>query len=213
MKGIIMPPKINRENLQNVLRDKGTIHNRATVDKESAIDVDNRKISFIAVSDDNGGLRYDWWNDEIFEERLEPKGATFDGLNTFFKDHKMSVDTAIGRVENTRLDKGQIKTDVVFGTDDDSERIFNKFREGILTDVSIGYSINEVITTERENEPTEVLVTKFNIHELSAVWKGFDSNAKVGREYEKIIEKEETPNEKDLELQKQRLRRLDLAQK
>lgn len=204
---------MNKREFLQQLRDKGIIHNRAKVDKESAIDVENRKISFIAVSSDNAGLRYDWWNDEVFEERLEPKGATFNGLTTFFRDHVTNTETAIGRIENTRLDKGQIKTDVVFGSDDDAQRIFNKFREGILTDVSIGYTIDEVITTERTDEPTEVLVTKFNIHELSAVWKGFDSNAKVGREIDKnLVEKEETPNEKDLKLSDQQLRRLSLKE-
>lgn len=205
--------KAKREALQSHLRDIGTIHQRASIDTD-LIDVDNRTIPFIMVSNDNAGLRYDWWNDEIFEERLDPQGATFDGLNTFFKDHNVSVDTAIGRVTNKRIDNGQIKADVVFGTDESSDIVFNKFREGILTDVSIGYSIQEVITTERKDEPTEVLVTRFDIHELSAVWKGFDSKAQVGREIQNL-EKEETPNEADLEKekQKQRLRRLDLKEK
>ena len=186
-----MKQKLTRDALLANLRDK-TVHNRAKAQTD-LIDVEKRSVPFIIVSNDNAGLRYDWWNDEIFEERLDPKGATFDNLNTFFKDHEMRVDNAIGRIENTRLDKGQIKTNVIFGTDEDSERIFNKYREGILTDVSIGYSIQEVTTTERENEPTEVLVNRFDIHELSAVWKGFDSKAQVGREQE-ITKKEETPN-------------------
>ena len=203
--------KLNRDNLLLNLRDK-TIHNRAKAET-NLIDVEARKVPFIIVSDDNAGLRYDWWNDEIFEERLDPKGATFDGLNTFFKDHEMRVDNAIGRIENKRLDSGQIKVDVIFGTDEDSERIFNKYREGILTDVSIGYSIQEVTTTERKDEPTEVLVNRFDIHELSAVWKGFDSKAQVGREAEENLKKEETPNEEDLNLKKQRARRLQLIEK
>ena len=60
--------------------------------------------------------------------------------------------------------------------------------------MSIGYTIQEVTTTERENEPTEVLVNRFDIHELSAVWKGFDDKAKVGREEENIKE-EVTPED------------------
>jgi len=195
-----MPPikKVNRDALLKNIREKGTIHNRAKADT-SLIDEEKRMIPFIIVSDDNAGLRYDWWNDEIFEERLEPTGGTYDTLATFFKDHHMSVDTAIGRIENVRLEDGQIKCDVVFGTDEQSDIIFNKFREGILTDVSIGYSIQEVITTERENEPTEVLVTKFDIHELSAVWKGFDSKSTVGREVEveENLEEEENLNEEN----------------
>lgn len=205
--------KATREALLSRLNEIGTIHNRAKADT-NLIDVENRIVPFIIVSRDNAGLRYDWWNDEIYEERLDPQGATFDGLNTFFKDHEMRVDNAIGKVENKRVDNGEIKVDVRFGTDEDSEKIFNKYREGILTDVSIGYSIQEVITTERKDDPTEVLVTRFDIHELSAVWKGFDSNAKVGREAENLG-KEETPNDADLEKakQEQRRRKLDLKEK
>lgn len=203
-----------REALLSRLQEKGTLHQRATIDT-NLIDVENRTIPFIMVSDNNAGLRYDWWNDEIFEERLDVQGATFDGLNTFFKDHNVSVDTAIGRVTNKRIDNGQIKADVVFGTDTESDTIFNKFREGILTDVSIGYSIQDLERNERKGETTEVVVTRFDIHELSAVWKGFDSNAKVGRVSENL-EKEETPNEEDLKVQeeknKNRARKLKLLE-
>lgn len=203
--------KIERNALLKNIREIGTIHNRAKADT-SLIDEEKRMIPFVMVSDDNAGLRYDWWNDEIFEERLDPQGATFDGLNTFFKDHRMSVDTAIGKIENARLDNGQIKANVIFGSDAESDTIFNKFREGILTDVSIGYSIQEVITTERKDEPTEVLVTRFNIHELSAVWKGFDSNAKAGREVENLEEEDNLDEENNEGLKATRSRNLDLLE-
>jgi hypothetical protein len=144
------------------------------------------------VSNDNAGMRYDWWEDEIYEEKLDPKGGKFDRLNTFFKDHEKRTDNAIGRVVNKRLDNGQIKADVIFGSDEDATKIFNKYVEGILTDVSIGYSINEVQTTKRKDEPTEVLVVDFDIRELSAVWAGFDSKAKIGRGLDEVTEKKET---------------------
>jgi hypothetical protein len=202
--------EIVMKRLQSDFLDLGTVHNRATVDI-NLIDEENRTIPFIMVSKDNSGLRYDWFSDEIYEERLEPTGANLDSLNTFFKDHKMSVDTAIGKVVNKRYENGELKADVVFGTDPESDTIFNKFREGILTDVSIGYTIQEVEVTERENETTEVLVKRFNIHELSAVWKGFDKFAKVGRE-DNHLAKEVTPNEKDTSLREKRLKRLRLAE-
>ena len=48
-------------------------------------------------------------------------------LKTFFKDHNRSVDSAIGRVENIRLEDGKLKADVVFGTDEDAEKVFRKY--------------------------------------------------------------------------------------
>lgn len=148
------------------------------------IDEEKRMIPFILVSNDNAGERYDWWDDKVFIEEIDVKGVDTSELRTFFKDHRPSVDTAIGRVENSRIENGSVKADVYFGSDEDSLRIFNKYKEGILTDVSIGYSILETIETERKGEPTHVMVTKCSVHELSAVWKGFDKKATIGRSQE-----------------------------
>ncbi len=200
-------PKIEKRDFTKL----GTIHNRAKAET-SIIDVEKRMIPFIIVSDDNAGLRYDWYQDEIYEERLDVNGATFESLNTFFKDHRMSVDTAIGKIENARIEDNQVKCNVIFGEDENSMTIFNKFRDGILTDVSIGYTIQEVTTTEREDEPTEVLVNKFDIHELSAVWKGFDDKAKVGRESTENLKKEVTPKDEQNIAKEKRAREIDILE-
>lgn len=154
----------------------------------NGIDVEKRSVPFIIISKDNEGERFDWWKDEIYIEKLDVNGATYERLKTFFKDHIRSVDSAIGRVENIRIEDGQLKADVVFGTDDESERIFRKYVDGILTDCSIGYKINSVTVEERKGEPTIVTVTSFDIRELSAVGIGFDSGATVGREKENLGE-------------------------
>jgi len=145
------------------------------------IDIDNRTIPFILVSTDNAGERYDWWNDEVYIEELDPDGARLDELHTFFKDHNQRVDTAIGRIENTRVDDGQIKADVIFGTDEDASRVFTKYQDRILTDVSVGYYVNDIVVTSKKDEPDHVLVTDYTLVELSAVWKGFDKGATIGR--------------------------------
>ena len=145
------------------------------------IDVENRTVPFILVSSNNAGERYDWWTDEVYIEELDPAGAKLDELGTFFKDHIRSVDTAIGSVDNARVDGGQIKADVVFGTDPDADLVFSKYRDRILTDVSVGYYVNDITVTEKKGEPTHVLVTDYTIVELSAVWKGFDKGATIGR--------------------------------
>lgn len=164
------------------------VQRKLTVDKK-LINEETRTVPFIIISRNNEGERYDWWKDEIYIERLDVNGATYERLNTFFKDHIRSVDTAIGRVENIRVEDGELKADVVFGTDEESEKIFRKYVEGILTDCSIGYKINSVTVEERKGEPTIVTVTSFDIRELSAVGIGFDSGATVGREKEIIGDK------------------------
>jgi len=152
-----------------------------TKERESVIDVENRSIPFILVSDDNAGERYDWWNDEVYIEELDPNGARLDELKTFFKDHRQAVDTAIGRIENARVESGEIKADVIFGTDDDADKVFTKYKDRILTDVSVGYYVNDIIVTSKKDEPDHILVTDYTIVELSAVWKGFDKGATMGR--------------------------------
>ncbi len=158
------------------------------------ISVETRTIPFILVSKNNAGERYDWWDGETYIEELDPKGAILTELRTFFKDHNPSVDNAIGRVENLRIDGGEIKCDVVFGSDEDSLKVFQKYAEGILTDVSIGYTIEEVIETEKKGELTHVMVTKFTIMELSAVWKGFDSGAIASRKKEQASQETDGSN-------------------
>jgi len=145
------------------------------------IDIENRTIPFILVSKENAGERYDWWNDEVYIEELDPNGARLEELQTFFKDHRTSVDTAIGRIENTRVEDGQIKADVAFGTDEDAAKVFTKYQDRVLTDVSVGYYVNDIIVTSRKDEPDHVLVTDYTLVELSAVWKGFDKGATIGR--------------------------------
>lgn len=164
------------------------VQRKLTVDKK-LINEETRTVPFIIISRNNEGERYDWWKDEIYIERLDVNGATHERLNTFFKDHIRSVDTAIGRVENIRVEDGELKADVVFGTDEESDKIFRKYVEGILTDCSIGYKINSVTVEERKGEPTIVTVTSFDIRELSAVGIGFDSGATVGREKEIVGDK------------------------
>ncbi|MCD6433706.1 MAG: peptidase [Sulfurimonas sp.] len=153
----------------------------STSEDVTVIDVQNRTIPFILVSEDNAGERYDWWNDEVYIEELDPDGARLDELQTFFKDHNQTVDTAIGRIENCRVDGDQIKADVIFGTDEDASKVFTKYQDRILTDVSVGYYVNDIIITSKKDEPDHILVTDYIIVELSAVWKGFDKGATMGR--------------------------------
>lgn len=148
----------------------------------SVIDVENRTIPFVLVSEENAGERYDWWNDEVYIEELDPNGARLDELKTFFKDHRQAVDTAIGRIENPRVEDKRIVADVVFCNDDDASRVFQKYQDRILTDVSVGYYVNDIIVTSKKDEPDHVLVTDYTIVELSAVWKGFDKGATMGRQ-------------------------------
>ena len=69
-----------------------------------------------------------------------------------------------------------------FASDADSQKIAKKYEEGILSDVSIGYTISKL-----EKNDDIWTARSFKIHELSAVWKGADKGAKM-RQCERINE-------------------------
>ena len=149
------------------------------VQRAEEIDKEKRLIPFVIISSENSTERYDLWEDEIYIEELDINGAKYDRLQTFFKDHKLVIDNAIGRVEKIRVEKDELKCSVQFGSDSDSEKIFQKYVDGILNDVSIGYIVNDIVVTAKKDEPTHILVTDFEIVELSAVWRGADAGAGV----------------------------------
>ncbi len=162
---------------------KGQIQTRGVTAKVNQVQDDTNTLSFVLVSDDNGGERFDWASGEYYTELLDVNGAVVDRLNTFFKDHSHSVDSAIGKVFNVRVEDGQLVGDVTFGTDDDSQTIYRKYSEGILTDVSIYYEIEDyTVTRGADSESDEVLITRYSLFELSAVGIGFDSGAKKRNE-------------------------------
>jgi len=157
----------------------GQLHYRNTnVYSQNTSSPKDNTHTFTFVSDDNGGMRRDWFSGDSYEEVLSIKGGSFENLRTFFKDHDRSTDSAVGRIENVAVDGSTIKGDVVFGTGTDEQNIYRKYDEGILTDVSIGYAINDYVVTEREGEPDLVTITDYDIFEVSAVGIGFDQGAK-----------------------------------
>jgi len=137
---------------------------------------------FVFISEDNGGTRYDWGTGEFYEELLIADGADYSGLNTFFKDHDRSVDSAIGRIENVNVVGGTVEGDVIFGTGAEEQSVARKYEEGILTDVSVGYVINNYTVEKREDQMDLVKVTDYTLFEVSAVGIGFDSGAKAIRD-------------------------------
>lgn len=164
--------------------------------------------TFILISKDNATQRYDWWEDEIYIEELDVKGASYDELHTFFKDHRPSVDNAIGRIANKRVLDEELLADVVFSSDEASQTIKQKYDENILSDVSIGYYINDFVETKKKDEPNHILVTDFTIVELSAVWKGADAGAvKIKQSDSKKDEPDEKRFSFKLYQQKENLRR------
>ncbi len=168
-------PKSKKEMLRNLTRTRsvGCIAQRSAEQGQT-----DSTLTFTFVSDDNAGMRYDWGSGEYYNEILDVNGANTSRLKTFFKDHVRNVDGALAKVTNTRVENGQLIGDVTFGSDVDSQRIYTKYAEGILTDVSIGYEIRDYkIEQGANNERDNVTVTSYEVFEVSAVGIGFDKGA------------------------------------
>ena len=158
---------------------QGTTQTRGGHLSINKTDTENRTLDFVFVSDDNTGKRYDYGSGEYYDETLDVNGANVESLRTFFKNHNRDVEDAIGKIANARVENGQLIGEVTFGSDPVSDGIFRKYVDGILTDVSIGYTIKDFsVKRGSENERDSVTVTDFDIFEVSAVGIGFDSNAK-----------------------------------
>lgn len=139
---------------------------------------DNDELEFVLISEENSGMRYSWSSGKYYEELLDPNGANTDRLNTMFKDHNRSVDSAIGVFTSTKIEGGELVGTVKFGTGEDEQNVKRKYEEGILTDVSIGYIINAHTVEERDGQPDLVTITDYDVFECSAVGVGFDAGAK-----------------------------------
>lgn len=199
-----------KKNLNNNFKELGEAERRAVVENNS-IDIENRRISFVLISDDNSGLRRDPFSGEIFKETLDVNGADYSRLTVFLKDHNREIDSVVGKIENPRIENSKMKIDVVFGRDEQSDIVFNKYKDGLLTDVSAGYVRRKIEMIERKDEPKEMVVRDYEIIEVSAVWRGFDKYATVGRNAEDL-EKEAKKDDCNSLLRKKIKRRIRLTE-
>jgi phage major head subunit gpT-like protein len=172
-------PKTKKEFQRSI--EGATVERKLTIDNATAVNEEKRTVSFIMISDDNAGKRRDW-DGSIYIEVLDVKGANPERLRTFFKDHNRLTDSAIGKIENKRVEDGKFKADVVFGSDENSDAVFRKYVEGILSDCSVTYIPTKVSIEERSGEPDLVTVLEYDLVECSAVGVGFDAGAMVGRD-------------------------------
>lgn len=159
---------------------KGVKHTRLMGTNPATVVDKSNMLDFTFISNDNGGTRYDWMEDAYYTEVLDINGANTDNLNTFFKNHIHDVDSASGKISNIRVENNELIGSVTFGSDVESQALLTKYKEGILTDVSVGYEIKDYTVEKRSaaNEQDLVTVTNFDIFEVSAVGLGFDGGAK-----------------------------------
>lgn len=154
---------------------------------DNAINEAENTIWFVAVSDNNAGLR-ETWSGVQYIEQIDVETINTERFKVFAKDHKPSTDNVIGRVVQVIKEDGKLKAQIKFSFTDNAREVFQKYKEGILTDVSIGYRYSLEDAVIIDGEIPVVILRNVEVFELSSVWAGFDDGAKIGREKNKRIE-------------------------
>ncbi|WP_230141341.1 MULTISPECIES: HK97 family phage prohead protease [Clostridium] len=154
-----------------------------------------------------------WWGLEILDHT---EGAVdFTRLNSIgcllFNHNR---DKVIGKINKAWLENNRGQAEVEFDTDDESEKIYQKVKNGTLKGVSVGYiidsweevSANKISADGRFTGPCNI-ARKWTPYEISIVSVPADPTVGVGREIEKIqkfnkVERSLSYYEKQLQINK-----------
>ncbi|GMT39206.1 hypothetical protein NHP20013_13330 [Helicobacter bizzozeronii] len=163
------------------------------------VDDNAKTLSFLAISKDPKIKQFevDWEKLQLKHYYLEVISDNLDFQAThFYKDHKLSFDSVIGNIVEHKQDGSGHKVKVQFFSEiSDSLEAFNKYKNGLSQSVSVGI-INPVIENTKETYEGLPLkrMTKGEVIELSAVWRGADEKA-ILAQFAKKLEGEKMSQE------------------
>lgn len=133
-----------------------------------------------------------WYGQEILSHDTSCIDLTrLNSIGVALWNHKRDV--VIGRIENAVVDEVEKRTyaDIIFDTDEESEKIYQKVRSGTLKGISVGYSVDaweevkagKVSSNGRFMGPCDVAV-KWQPYEISVVSVPADDSVGIGRNLE-----------------------------
>ncbi|WP_277292692.1 prohead protease/major capsid protein fusion protein [Veillonella caviae] len=150
-----------------------------------------------AINDDSRTLTLSFASEEPYERWFGPEVLQVDGqsLNmTRFENglgcllYNHNRDAVIGAIERVWIADNRAYADVRFDTDEESNKIYQKVKNGTLKGVSVGYRVNEYTEVKideslaggRIKGPCYV-ATKWEAYEVSIVSVPADASVGVGR--------------------------------
>lgn len=155
----------------------GTLYRDYRLDK-SAIDEKARTVQ-LAFASETPVRR--WFGNEVLEVTRDAMDMSRlkDGA-ALLRNH--DPDQLIGVVENAQVDADKIARAVVrFGTSPLAEEAFQDVRNGILTKVSFGYTVNKVVRDGEEDGVETFRITRYTPLEISMVAVPADASCGVAR--------------------------------
>lgn len=150
----------------------------------NSLNEDKRTVE-VVWSKGTKGLRRTFFGDYYEELSMDRNHVDLSRLNNsapLLASHDAySLDSVIGVVERAWIDEsGEGKAIVRFAKDEFSDNVYQKVRDGILKNISVGYDVDnyEDVTEDGEEIPT-FRATKWEPMEISVVPIGFDKHAQI----------------------------------
>lgn len=158
----------------------GTRQSRALSGVRPAIDEENRTVVLAFSSE----LPYERpWGIEILDH--SPSSVRLGRLQSgapLLIDHDNSVRSQVGVIESVEIGADRVGRAVVrFGRDAESDVVFQKVRDGIVKNVSVGYMIHRAEVQSRDAGVETYRVTDWEPFEISLVAVPADPTVGVGR--------------------------------
>lgn len=130
-----------------------------------------------------------WFGTEILEHKSKSIDLTrLNQIGVLLFNH--DYDKVIGRIEKAWVENNRGKAKVVFDTDEDSEKIYQKVKSGTLKGVSVGYRVNNweeveqgAVSTDGRFQGPCSIATRWMPYEISIVSVPADPTVGVGRSF------------------------------
>lgn len=179
----------NKGKKRNSSRVLGTVFRSIEVARDAVIDEDERLVR-ISFSSEAPVLRASWfeqpWVEVLGHDGGEMNTARLDAGATLHYNHSRSRADRIGVVESASVKNGRGEAVVRFSKNERVNDIWDDVKDGVLRNVSVGYSIDErtLVAEGGKGEPDEYRVTRWTPHELSFVDIPADHTVGLGRNLE-----------------------------
>ena len=148
--------------------------------------------------------RYDWERDRYYNEVLsfDPAHVNLDRLNNAAPlldnhDRQTGVKSQIGVVERAWIEDGRGAATIRFSNREEVKGIVQDVKDGILKNVSIGYSVKKLKVEDEDNDIPTYRATSWQPFEISLVPVPADPRAQV-RSMSELLEEIEVEEEAPL---------------
>lgn len=170
---------------------KSETQHRSFTFMREALNIDARTVELAFASETDSVQR--WWGTEVLDcsagsvrlERLLNKAPLL---------YNHDRDQLIGVVESVSLGNDRVcRATVRFGNSEDAEEKFRDVQDGILTKVSVGYAVHEMLLEKESDEETVYRITDWEPFEISMVTIPADDSVGIGRSLPESDEPEPVP--------------------